>query len=85
MLVCASFRPASEPGCGCPVTGGEGKCVQGRGEGGALRGWEPAGPAPREDDERGRRACGSGFWQTLRTPLLPTSHLHPSLLRRSIH
>lgn len=29
MLVCASFRPASEPGCGCPVTGGEGKCVQG--------------------------------------------------------
>lgn len=59
MLVCASFRPASEPGCGCPVTGGEGKCVQGRGRGrrtkrvGACRA-RPTG---------GRREGAEGVWQ----------------------
>lgn len=59
MLVCASFRPASEPGCDCPVTGGEGKCVQGRGRGrrtkrvGACRA-RPTG---------GRREGAEGVWQ----------------------
>lgn len=59
MLVCASFRPASEPGCGCPVTGGEGKCVQGRGRGrrtkrvGACRA-RPTG---------GRREGAEGVWR----------------------
>lgn len=50
------------------------------GEGGLLgKGRACWGPTEGEEGEEGEevwRACGSGFRQTLRSPLPPVSHLH---------
>lgn len=48
------------------------------GEGGLLgKGRACWGPTEGEEGEEVWRACGSGFQQTLRSPLPPVSHLHP--------
>ena len=80
-LVGACLHLALEPGVGSTqsLKVGQGHVGVGEeGDGGLLgKGRACWGPTEGEEGKEVWRACGSGFQQTLRSPLPPVSHLHP--------